>query len=433
VCCQFGYPTLLALVLAGLVTGGCGQVLRVHEQVSQLEELAVIDGHISADRSEAGDLVVAVLTRRGPGRFRREDWSMPNDDGTFQFRVRPGSYFLIGFLDRNGNRELDENEAATFSGETEPQVLRVTPGQHFTAPSLELGRMLTFAEDTVLEYRNRAWRGNIGRSVALDDEMFSRGYYQLGIWRPLDFMQRVGSGLFLLHRYDPKRPMVLLVHGQGGGPRDWSTLAPALRRNGMQVLIAYYPSGIGLDLVQDWIAGSILELRNRWGLDSLHVIGHSMGGLIARGLVATLNERQRGLLVRSLTTINSPMGGLQSARTGVARAPIVIPSWRSLAAGSDYLDHLSRWTPPADLPYVLVFTYRTGVSGDGVVPLSSQIPLWVQAQATVLRGFESEHGLALHDSRVVEFITKRLRDIESGEEPAISRVEPKGSASRKSD
>jgi pimeloyl-ACP methyl ester carboxylesterase len=201
----------------------------------------------------------------------------------------------------------------------------------------------------------------------------------------------------------------------------------------MQVLIAYYPSGVDLDVVRDWLAEGILELRTRWGLDSLHVVGHSMGGLIARSLTEALIERQQGLRVRSLTTINSPMGGLRSARTGVARAPIVIPSWRALAAGSDYLDRLSRWTQPKDVPYFLVFTYRTGSSGDGVVPLSSQIPLWVQAEASVLRGFESEHGLALHDTRTIEFITERLSSVESGEEVRSSRPGGSRSPAGKSD
>jgi len=423
----------LSLLAVLVLISGCGQVLRVRAQVAQLEAMAAIDGQVDGDSRQFGDLIVALLTKRGPGRFRREDWLMPNDDGSFQFRVQPGSYFLIAFSDDNGNRELDENVAVAFAGEAEPKALRVRASERITAPSIEVAQMLAFADAGVLEHRKRASRENVGRIVSLNHEMFSRGYYQLGIWRPLDFMERVGSGLFLLQRYDPNRPTVLLVHGQGGGPRDWSTLASALRRKGMQVLIAYYPSGVDLDVVRDWLAEGILELRTRWGLDSLHVVGHSMGGLIARSLTEALIERQQGLRVRSLTTINSPMGGLQSARTGVARAPIVIPSWRALAAGSDYLDRLSRWTQPKDVPYFLVFTYRTGSSGDGVVPLSSQIPLWVQAEASVLRGFESEHGLALHDTRTIEFITERLSSVESGEEVRSSRPGGSRSPAGKSD
>lgn len=400
-----------SLLLLGLLLDGCGQVLRVHEQVSQLEGLAVIDGSIQVGNGSYGNIVVALFSKRGPGRFRREDWAVPSDDGTFQFRVQSGSYFVIAFVDENDNRQLDADEAFAFVGETEPTPVSIGAGERVTAPALELGRMLRFSGDTILEYRSRASRENIGRVVSLDDEMFSRGYYQLGIYRPYDFMDRVGSGLFLLRRYSPARPVVLLIHGKGGGPRDWATLAPALRRTGAQVLIAYYPSGVELKVVEAWLAEGILELRKRWRFQTLHIVGHSMGGLVARSLTRTLVERQQGLRVLSLTTINSPLGGLRSARTGVARAPIVIPSWRDLAAGSDYLDELSRWPQPISIPYFLLFTYRTGSSGDGVVPLSSQIPLWLQEQATIMRGFESEHGLTLHDGRAVNFVVERIGSV----------------------
>jgi hypothetical protein len=87
-------------------------------------------------------------------------------------------------------------------------------------------------------------------------------------------------------------------------------------------------------------------------------------------------------------SFSTPYGGNDSARTGVENAPLVIPAWRDIATGSDFLGYLSQKPFPQKLPFHLFFTYqdqaglKLGESGDGVVALKSQLLPSLQSAAT---------------------------------------------------
>ncbi len=108
------------------------------------------------------------------------------------------------------------------------------------------------------------------------------------------------------------------------------------------------------------------------------------------------------------------MKGLDSAAMSVAYGHFVIPSWRDLATGSRFIADLKNWTKPDDLPYHLIFSYRdgesgeSGESGDGVIPLRSQLPLWLQRDATMIRGFEGGHIDLLSDPVFVQVLLDTL-------------------------
>jgi hypothetical protein len=125
---------------------------------------------------------------------------------------------------------------------------------------------------------------------------------------------------------------------------------------------------------------------------------------MARRLVG----HEQSLTLLSLTTINSPMDGIASAATGVARSWLVIPSWRDLAKGSEFIRSLEEWPWPSQVPYYLVFSYRRSSDSDGVVPLESAIPLWAQEEARSMRGFQGNHVDALHNPHAVDYIVGNL-------------------------
>ena len=69
------------------------------------------------------------------------------------------------------------------------------------------------------------------------------------------------------------------------------------------------------------------------GYERIHVIGHSLGGLIARYYVQRLGGDQR---VHSLITLGTPHSGTLLARAGQA-----LPLVRQLAPGSELLNELA--------------------------------------------------------------------------------------------
>lgn len=93
---------------------------------------------------------------------------------------------------------------------------------------------------------------------------------------------------------------IVFVHGFLGGSRQWKGQAQAL--NGFDVAAVDMP-GFGenahleaLDSIAanaDWI---LSDLSQR-GIETFHLVGHSMGGMVAQEIVATAPERIRRLVL----------------------------------------------------------------------------------------------------------------------------------------
>jgi pimeloyl-ACP methyl ester carboxylesterase len=67
------------------------------------------------------------------------------------------------------------------------------------------------------------------------------------------------------------------------------------------------------------------------------VVAHSMGGLVSRAFILEHHERVARDPVHLFVSVSTPWEGVASAREGVERSPVVIDSWRDVAAGSEFL------------------------------------------------------------------------------------------------
>jgi triacylglycerol esterase/lipase EstA (alpha/beta hydrolase family) len=125
-------------------------------------------------------------------------------------------------------------------------------------------------------------------------------------------------------------PAVLLVHGHGGGTAQFGLLERALARAGFDRRAAwgYRSSGTVDGLVADLDA----FVRRRLGDRPVHLIGHSLGGVIGR---LWLQERGGRAQARSLVTLSTPHRGIASL-PGARLLPLV----RELLPGSDVLRRL---------------------------------------------------------------------------------------------
>lgn len=95
---------------------------------------------------------------------------------------------------------------------------------------------------------------------------------------------------------------IVLVHGLWN--RGWSMTAMAkrLRARGHQVLVFSYPTR-GDDL--DGHADDLYTLLTRTKADSLHLVGHSMGGLVILNMLSRYDELPPGRVV----LMGSPVKG----------------------------------------------------------------------------------------------------------------------------
>ena len=93
--------------------------------------------------------------------------------------------------------------------------------------------------------------------------------------------------LLLAHPAPTARP-VLLVHGFGGTKSSWSYLARTLSARGLTVdAITYTPFGTSVEQLADRLAVEVDRMLSQTGADKVHLIGHSLGGVVIAQAIAS--------------------------------------------------------------------------------------------------------------------------------------------------
>jgi len=107
---------------------------------------------------------------------------------------------------------------------------------------------------------------------------------------------------------------VLLMHGYGANRSNWWFLSRHLRAAGFTRVHAVndHPWRADLPRLAAQCARRIEELREVHGCERVHVVGHSLGGVVARYAIQVLGAPG----VATCVTIGSPHGGAPLARLG---------------------------------------------------------------------------------------------------------------------
>lgn len=150
---------------------------------------------------------------------------------------------------------------------------------------------------------------------------------------------RLGGGVESLPTAHTGRPSpVLLVHGFAANRSNWLAVRRHLGQAGYGEVDAlnYNPFTHDIDEVADQVAERVDLLRRRTGCEHVHLIGHSLGGIIARYAVQVTGVEG----VRVVATVASPHQGMRLARHG-RRLGLGIPAAGvSLAPGSPVMQAL---------------------------------------------------------------------------------------------
>lgn len=130
---------------------------------------------------------------------------------------------------------------------------------------------------------------------------------------------------------------IVLVHGIGDNRSAFAVLSGALRRRGFGVVHAINYSVLTA-LTGDvrrsaaLLGAHIERICEQTGSDQVHVVGHSLGGLIARYYVQRLHGDAR---VRTLVTLGTPHSGTLAAYL------LPTPLTKQLRPGSELLEELA--------------------------------------------------------------------------------------------
>ena len=166
-----------------------------------------------------------------------------------------------------------------------------------------------------------------------------------------------------------------------------------------------------LDSMAHLFYWKLLNLQIRYGLQRVHIVAHSMGGLVVRRFV--LNHGDQFPQLGEFVSISTPWGGETAAATGVKHSPAVVPSWRDMQPDGDFLRTLFERPLPAAPAYTLLFGHRGGYSllrpnTDGVVTLASQLRPEAQHEARLVMGFDEDHVGILSARDVIDQVQRVL-------------------------
>lgn len=406
---RFLVTTLLAWVMTG-----CANFEALRQDLHDAREsLSTVAGSVESPACSDCPIILVSVGKDGQALSYR----VLGDEGGFRIVVSKAAIGLFAFHDADGNLRYDEGEPFFWqpldvdeNGKDDLKLILHRPqaGEHL--PIRPLGNLM--------ELRKRWIHGidiQLGRQVPIADERFRRENADLGMWQPLKFMKAGLAGVYFLEPYSPTKIPVLFVHGMHGTPADFSPLLAQLDRTQYQPWLFYYPTGVELETAAHSMLGMLNKLWLEHHFSELHMVAHSMGGLVARSYLNLCWKEGECDFLRTLVTVASPFGGDIRAEGGAKYAPVVMPVWRSMAPQGEFISTLFEQALPRGVRHDLLFAYRntsalSRTSGDGTVPLSSQLRVEAQLQADGIFGFDDNHVDILANPKVAE----RMHDALAG-------------------
>jgi pimeloyl-ACP methyl ester carboxylesterase len=143
------------------------------------------------------------------------------------------------------------------------------------------------------------------------------------------------------------RPVILL-HGYTMSRSNFFLLAERLHRAGLGPLIGFEYWTLGsIAAASDALAAFVELLCAESGAEQVDLVGHSMGGVVARHFAALGGGAAR---VKHLVTLGSPHRGTPAFRLGVGRAN------RELRQGSELLAGLERAGIPPGVAMTVIWS-----------------------------------------------------------------------------
>lgn len=167
---------------------------------------------------------------------------------------------------------------------------------------------------------------------------------------------------------------VLLVHGFGGAKSSWYVVARALAAKGLTVdAISYTPFGTSVERLADRLAVEVERMLWQTGADKVHLIGHSLGGVVIAQAIAS--GRLAGK-VDTIVTLGAPFGGSPWAHLAPFGAIV-----RELRGGSPLLLRLASSPVPEGVRWLAITATL-----DVVVPGVRSVPAHADVETMKIDG-----------------------------------------------
>jgi pimeloyl-ACP methyl ester carboxylesterase/predicted small secreted protein len=423
-------PALVAIV--PLLLTSCANFRKLGKDLKLVNDGYRVSGIIvGTENQNAPVKAVVVEWDRAKNKVHSADLLELTEGGAFAFVVKsPLNQYAAAHADTNRDGRYQKGEPFWMhrdpSGQPQPVALdadnRVARVRGALSASESPPQAMLDAIAIALNGRDvsrfithQGVRFALGEKADLNDPQFAATRGEDGLWTPATFAMNGGFGIYFLERYDPEKIPVLFIHGAAGSPQDWRHAMERIEGKAYQPWFYVYPSGMRLDAAANALNKGVGQLHERYGFRRLHVAAHSMGGLVARRFIQTNALADGNDYIRTFISYSSPWGGHEAAAMGVRYAPQVVPSWRDMAKGSEFLDHLFDQRLKGRVDHHLFFSHRAARSrilppeNDGTVSVASQKRAEALGDAVETRGFDEDH-LSVLSSREALKAGKRALD-----------------------
>ena len=336
----------------------------------------------------------------------------------FGLNLPEGDYQLLVFVDIDRNQIFDPSEvigrkAISLNQTTSPDKVLDRIDIQLSSP-LRVDWAEAISRPQLAEPQQSLFFP-AGSIRSLDDPLFSDNVATLGMYDPASFLEKSPTMFYALEEDLGFKIPVVFVHGVGGSIRAFEPIINQLDRQRYKPWFFYYPSGGDLDQLAEvfhriFISGKVVKLDEI----PMIIVAHSMGGLIVREALNKSDNNPKESKILLLVTIATPFGGHPAAASGEKHGLIVLPSWRDVNPESRFIKELFRKPLPETMEFQLLYAYdnpatlKISKNSDGVVPLSSQLRLEAQQQATGQLGFESSHTGILENEDMIGYVLERM-------------------------
>ncbi len=162
---------------------------------------------------------------------------------------------------------------------------------------------------------------------------------------------------------------ILLLHGLFDNQASWFWFKRQLKQRGCKNIVTMnLSSWHSEEVLTELLAKRIDELRHQLGVNQVNIVGHSMGGIIARNYVQLRGGNDK---VKKLVCLGSPHHGSKLATFSIT------PLGKLLIPGSDFLLRLNAAAPPENVQLTNIYTNKDNM----VLPNKNNHLTWGKAVA----------------------------------------------------
>lgn len=213
---------------------------------------------------------------------------------------------------------------------------------------------------------------------------------------------------------------IILLHGYFHNRSGFLVMRRALRRHGFRHVFTMNYNVIGHEVEElaAQLRGYVENVLNRTGATRVHLVGHSLGGLVARTYVQEFGGDER---VHTVVTMGTPHQGTYAAWFGRGRAA------RQIRPRSELLDRLEREAKPGPVRFISYYSNLDPL----VVPASSAKLTTPALNATNVFLKDHGHMSFLLSGELIRSVLAALSSLEPCEPASVTAL-PKRNGRRKS-